>query len=364
MERAIEKTKKGKESAGQYGALSTNEVDEVVEEDSSEQKPSKKLVRRITHRRSIAHKLVKRRSVDGFYHGQPDEDDEVDLNGAGNTIFLMVNTMIGAGILNMPEVFAHAGIGLGLAMFALTMWANWMGLVMLVRVGEAVGVLDYGALAEQMFGTRGKFAVDGMIVASGYGALLSYFITIGNLGSQVVQLYAGDSFYTSYHFILSTVTLFVILPICMIREFGHLVWISILSVLAITGVILLVVFHGPAGETHHTLPIIRDSSHVAHHTLPIIRCPSYVPHHKRLFFAQRHCSSLTHLKLGSHWVPSLLPLTSSGLDRRGDSASLGPSLLRWVARTAPSTPTARYRNRWEAHVGAHKRTQAHTSARE
>jgi hypothetical protein len=246
MEGVIERTKLSKEtSQGSYGAVSNTDEDEQ----KGDARPGTKLVRRITHRQSMANKLVRRRSVDGFYHGQPvpeSANDDVDLNGAGNTVFLMVNTMIGAGILNMPQVFSEAGLGLGLAMFTVTMWANWMGLVMLVRVGEEVDVLDYGALAEHTFGTKGKFAVDGMIVASGYGALLSYFITIGKLGSEVLQLYADESVYTSYHFVLSVVTIFVILPICMIREFGHLVCISILSVTAIAGVVLLVLFHGPS----------------------------------------------------------------------------------------------------------------------
>ena len=72
------------------------------------------------------------------------------FNGFGKTVFLIVNTMIGAGILNMPQVFAKSGLLLGLGMFAVTAWATWAGLVLLVRVGMETGIMDYGALSEKV----------------------------------------------------------------------------------------------------------------------------------------------------------------------------------------------------------------------
>mgnify|MGYP003332885673 CR=1 FL=1 len=42
------------------------------------------------------------------------------LNGPGRTVFLIVNTMIGAGILNMAQVFSKTGMALGPALFVLT----------------------------------------------------------------------------------------------------------------------------------------------------------------------------------------------------------------------------------------------------
>ena len=131
--------------------------------------------------RDRALRMSQRRSLDGFYHETPtavDEESTVAMNTPAKTVFLLINTMIGAGVLNVPHVFAETGIALGLLLFAATVWASVLGMVQLVQAAEKVGVCDYGELAEKTFGTRGKKFMDGVIFLGGCGALVSYFVTL------------------------------------------------------------------------------------------------------------------------------------------------------------------------------------------
>ena len=73
----------------------------------------------------------------------------LEANSPALTIFLLVNTMIGAGILNMPQVFRKAGIFMGLCGFVATAAATWLGLNLLIMLGERMGVMDYGAIARK-----------------------------------------------------------------------------------------------------------------------------------------------------------------------------------------------------------------------
>ena len=41
---------------------------------------------------------------------------------------------------------------------------------------------------------------------------------------------------TSYHVLTTLVTLGVILPFCLIRQFGHLAWLSVVSIGTVMGV--------------------------------------------------------------------------------------------------------------------------------
>jgi sodium-coupled neutral amino acid transporter 11 len=188
------------------------------------------------------------RSLDRPYSNDDVKDvggeDEDDPWSFGKTVFLLVNTMIGAGILNMPQVFAKAGLGLGFGMFAGTAWATWAGLVLLVRAGEETGTMDYGALAEELFGSRMKSATDVLIAVSGFGSLIGYFIAIGSLASSLAQQFFGENAFTAYEFVLPVLTV-LIFPLTLVREFGHLAWICMFSVTSIAFVTLMVLLRGP-----------------------------------------------------------------------------------------------------------------------
>ena len=219
---------------------------------------SNALRRRTTQEgRERALRLSQRRSLDGFYHETPIATDEegAPLNTPGKTMFLLINTMIGAGVLNVPETFAQTGIALGLVLFCVTVWASVLGMVQLVQAADKVGVCDYGELAEKTFGVRGKKFMDFVIFLGGYGALISYFVTVGTLSAALIGRIIGAGPYSSYEFLLTTMTLLVIVPVCMVREFGHLACISVVSVAAIAGVIVLVLVHGPfVGEAAGQAP--------------------------------------------------------------------------------------------------------------
>ena len=181
------------------------------------------------------------------------EDKEIDINtdSINNsellTCFLLLNSMIGSGILNQPQVFQLSGIVAAILMLSVAACFMWLGLNVLIECGVAHGKLDYSELAREAYGDVGERIVDIAIVVGNFGALLSYLDVIGGTSSQLLYSWGCDSNNNGCSAYLTTsILVFIfILPVCLLRHFGHLAIYSIISMFAIGSVLVLVVIAGP-----------------------------------------------------------------------------------------------------------------------
>jgi len=166
-------------------------------------------------------------------------------NSAGLTTFLLLNTMIGSGILNQPYVFRQSGLVGGLVGFLVASVATWYGLLILTDAGIHMNILEYSGLAKRAFAQNGERLIDVSIIVSAFGSMLGYILVVGTTLSGLLISWGCtymlcDVFFTT----IITVSLFVT-PICLFRHFGHLAFLSLFSVLAIVAVLMLVIIGGP-----------------------------------------------------------------------------------------------------------------------
>jgi hypothetical protein len=104
------------------------------------------------------------------------------------TIFLLLNTMIGSGILNQPQVFLEAGVVPASVMLVVTAFFTWLGLAALIDTGVAYEKFDFSDLALFAFGKWGENLVDVCIAIGNFGAVLV-------LNSGAVNIYILLSLY-------------------------------------------------------------------------------------------------------------------------------------------------------------------------
>lgn len=166
-------------------------------------------------------------------------------NSAALTTFLLLNTMIGSGILNQPYVFYQSGLLGGLGGFIVASLATWGALQLMTAAGLHENVLEYSGLAKKVFGKKGEYAVDVSIILMTLGAQIGYILVVGETTSQLLQAWGCDSpicgqFLTTIIAVVGFIT-----PICMFRHFGHLAYLSLFSILAIVLCLMLVVVGGP-----------------------------------------------------------------------------------------------------------------------
>ena len=86
--------------------------------------------------------------------------EAIPANSGYLTCFLLLNTMIGSGILNQPYVFYESGVVGGVIGFILSAVLTWIGLLILTDSGIKLGVYNYSACCLSILGPRGEKAVD------------------------------------------------------------------------------------------------------------------------------------------------------------------------------------------------------------
>jgi amino acid permease len=166
-------------------------------------------------------------------------------NSAYLTCFLLLNTMIGSGILNQPYVFRTSGLLGGLIGFAIAATGTWTGLLCLTAAGIKENVLEYSGLANRAFEKNGERLVDISIIVLTFGSQLGYILIVGTTLSELLGSWGCDSVVCNDMFTTIVSVAVFVTPVCMFRHFGHLAWLSLFSIAAIVAVLMLVLIAGP-----------------------------------------------------------------------------------------------------------------------
>jgi amino acid permease len=161
------------------------------------------------------------------------------------TCFLLINTMIGSGILNQPFVFKESGFIGGCLGFIIASIATWTALLCLTEAGIKEGILEYSGLAKRAFKKNGERVVDISIIILTFGAQLGYILIVGTTLSGLLDSWGCNFVMCNNIFTTIIAVGAFVLPVCLFRHFGHLAWLSLFSVAAILAVLVLVVIGGP-----------------------------------------------------------------------------------------------------------------------
>ena len=171
-------------------------------------------------------------------------DHPVNVNNhALATIFLLLNTMIGAGVFVQAHIFRKSGVVIMLFEYLIIGYLNLTGCIILMHCSERKKIYEYSALTEMILGTNGAITVDVCIALGNYGNLIVYILLLGSLLTDVFK--HCSSWYCSVEFLTILPVLTIAVPFCLIRKFGHLSEVAYVSIGVIFAVVLLVVIGGP-----------------------------------------------------------------------------------------------------------------------
>ncbi|CAN0100820.1 unnamed protein product, partial [Ectocarpus sp. 6 AP-2014] len=220
-------------------------------------------------------------STDVFAPGSSRRDNSKVL-----TTLLVLNYMIGSGILNSPQVFQGSGIGPATILYAVSAVAIWLGIVVLINASEIsfpqgyartgtssdngpselaggrgggggggggdadrLDDIEFAQLARETVGPLGPLAVDAAIVLCNFGDVCSYVILVGSLtGSLLLEWFGGtasDVWWASFSVVTPVMAVLFVFPPCLIRHFSNLRWLAVFSFCTICSVVALVVIGGP-----------------------------------------------------------------------------------------------------------------------
>lgn len=159
-------------------------------------------------------------------------------------VFSLANSAVGAGVLAIPFAVRSAGIGFALVMFgfvaATTMYSlHLFGEATLAARQLGHKIVGYEDVAFAAGGWRLRALAKTQITYSAVGAIIAFLIILSQIALAVAELWAppgssaARSVWASRGFLTGALTLFVILPLSLLRNLGAFRFATVLALASI-----------------------------------------------------------------------------------------------------------------------------------
>lgn len=227
-----------------------------------------------------------------------DDHSEFEFNGASysGAVFNLSTTIVGAGIMALPETLKQLGIIPGLLVIILGGMLTEKSIEMILRFSRASKTASYASLAGDAFGGAGRTLLQVFIVINNVGTLVVYMIIIGDVlsgmwsdgvhHSGVVEEWFGQHWWITRSSLLFMTTLFVFVPLISFKRVDSLRYTSALSVgLAVVfvvitaGVAITKLMKGSIGMPRLMPEIVDQASFWKLFTTVPVLVTAYICHH-------------------------------------------------------------------------------------
>jgi amino acid permease len=148
------------------------------------------------------------------------------------SVFNLVNSIIGAGILSLPVTMSWAGaitVCLSIPLMGLLMYSTC---IMMLSAGERVDAVSYNFVAKSAFGRAGSATVDVMTALGNFFTLTAYLVLIGDFGGQLFSLVLGYAATKAY--IIITIGAVMCLPLALLHSLNSLRFVSFVAMLSVS----------------------------------------------------------------------------------------------------------------------------------
>uniref|UniRef100_A0A8D3CB76 Sodium-coupled neutral amino acid symporter 2 n=1 Tax=Scophthalmus maximus TaxID=52904 RepID=A0A8D3CB76_SCOMX len=162
----------------------------------------------------------------------------------GMSVFNLGNAIMGSGILGLSYAMANTGIALFVILLVAVAIFSLYSVHLLLKTANEGGALVYEQLGYKAFGLPGKLAASFSITMQNIGAMSSYLYIVKYELPIVIQTFLGETngeWYTNGDYLVLLVTLFIILPLSLLRNLGYLGYTSGLSLLCMVFFLIVVI---------------------------------------------------------------------------------------------------------------------------
>ncbi|KAK1801238.1 hypothetical protein P4O66_022922, partial [Electrophorus voltai] len=165
----------------------------------------------------------------------------------GMSIFNLSNAIMGSGILGLAYAMANTGIVLFLILLILIAVMSAYSIHLLLKSADVVGTRAYEMLGLRAYGQAGKIIAACVVTIHNIGAMSTYlyivkielpFVILGLLGKE--KDFGG--WYVDGNYLITIVSVCVILPLALMRRLGYLGYTSGVSLLCMVFFLISVIF--------------------------------------------------------------------------------------------------------------------------
>ncbi|CAI9115974.1 OLC1v1017003C2 [Oldenlandia corymbosa var. corymbosa] len=230
---------------------------------------------------------------DEFHDGGGFEVDGASFSGA---VFNLSTTIVGAGIMALPETLKQLGMIPGLIFIILAGILTEKSIEIILRFSRASKTTSYSGLASDAFGGAGRTLLQSCIVINNVGTLVVYMIIIGDVlsgsfsegvhHSGVLEEWFGQYWWTRRSSLLLLTTIFVFAPLISFKRVDSLRYTSALSVaLAVVfvvitaGIAIIKLLNGSIGMPRLMPELVDQASFWKLFTAVPVLVTAYICHH-------------------------------------------------------------------------------------
>nr|XP_033813819.1 sodium-coupled neutral amino acid transporter 2 isoform X2 [Geotrypetes seraphini] len=165
----------------------------------------------------------------------------------GMSVFNLSNAIVGSGILGLSYAMANTGIALFMFLLIFVAIFSLYSIHLLLKTANEGGSLLYEQLGMKAFGLPGKLAASGSVTMQNIGAMSSYLYIVKYELPLVIKTLMGiegvtEEWYLNGDYLVLMVSVFLILPLSLLRNLGYLGYTSGFSLLCMVFFLIVVIY--------------------------------------------------------------------------------------------------------------------------
>ena len=181
--------------------------------------------------------------------------------GVAASVFNLVNTVVGGGVLSLPYAFSTSGIVLGVFFLYFVVALSIMSLLLLVdgaRLSGLFHLATFREMSRKAFGNKGVYLSDFFLVLACFGALCSYLVIIADMLSPLIVYFKdlpSEGLATINRDLIIGILICILFPIACVRYLSIYKYISFGAVVAIAYFVVIVIYqvYAPIAARSHAM---------------------------------------------------------------------------------------------------------------
>lgn len=159
-----------------------------------------------------------------------------------SSVFTLLNSAVGAGVLSLPFAFREAGWAGCLLMTLAVAIIEAFTLYVLARYAEVTGSGTYSDLVRKMLGRKASLAMSLVLIIYSYGSATAYLIILGDCFQPMLAQTFGQVWWTERDLVIFVLATLFMLPLCFPRTLDAISGFSSVTAYALCVVVGMVMY--------------------------------------------------------------------------------------------------------------------------
>jgi amino acid permease len=169
---------------------------------------------------------------------------ELSPGGVRSSIFTLISTTLGAGVLALPFVLQQSGLIIGTMLIGVAGILALVTITIIMKASTRLGLKTYAQIVAHCAGSWAQEALDLVIFVYINGAMAAYFIFLGDFLPIVVRQFGAPVIFGQRWFIM-LMGICIGIPMCMPRQLSSLRHVTPVSTLALLALSVTAVVYMP-----------------------------------------------------------------------------------------------------------------------